>query len=249
MIGDKELCTLRQKYYSVLVRLFLKEPEWDFLLSLQEGMTERVDWASQISPTMAEGWETIDRVITDKDVEFVTDEFTRMFLGPHEVEIIPYESYYLAGNLFRAPLVEVRGFMKEIGLEKLRDKISEPEDILPFELEILNWLIGKQNNTDSLEEEEKWLDYQTEFLKKHLLVWVPTCAKDIQAVETSEFYRGAAMVLLGYLEMERLLFQDRGLKKIETIEAARKRHGSEGKWKGPLFDPKPPSKASNLAEN
>ena len=93
------------------------------------------------------------------------------------------------------------------------------------------------------------MDYQTEFLKKHLLVWVPTCAKDIQAAETSEFYRGAAMVLLSYLEMEKLLFQDRGLKKIETIEAARMRHGSEGKWKGPVFDPKPPSKASNLVEN
>ena len=79
MIGDKELCTLRQKYYSLLVRLFWKEPEWDFLLSLQEGMAERVDWASQISPTMAEGWETIDRFITDKDVESVVDEFTQLF--------------------------------------------------------------------------------------------------------------------------------------------------------------------------
>ena len=249
MIGDKELCALRQKYYSLLVRLFWKEPERDFLLSLREGMTERVDWASQVSPTMAEGWETIDRFITDKDVGSVAEEFTQMFLGPHQMEIIPYESYYLTGSLFRAPLIEVRGFMKQIGLEKLREKISEPEDILPFELEILNWLIGKQINTDSVEEEEKWLDFQTEFLKKHLLVWVPTCAQDIQAAEPADFYRGAAMVLLGYLEMEKLLFQDRGQQETDTIETARKRHGSEGKWEGPLFDPKPPQGAAESIEN
>ena len=249
MIGDKELCVLRQKYYSLLVRLFWKEPEQDFILSLREGMAERVDWASQVSPTMAEGWETIGRFIADKDVGSVAGEFTELFLGPHQVDIIPYESYYLTGNLFRAPLIEVRGFMKKIGLEKLREQISEPEDILPFELEILNWLVSKQNDTDALEEEEKWLDVQAEFLKKHLLVWVPTCAQDIQAAGHSDFYRGAALVLLGFLQMERLLFKDRGQEKIETLDAARARYGSEGKWKGPLFDPKPPPGTSELIEN
>ena len=136
MIGDKELCVLRQKYYSLLVRLFWKEPEQDFILSLREGMAERVDWASQVSPAMAEGWEAIGRFIAGKDVGSVADEFTELFLGPHKVDIIPYESYYLTGSLFRAPLIEVRRFMKKIGQEKLREQISEPEDILPFELEI-----------------------------------------------------------------------------------------------------------------
>lgn len=248
MIGDKELAIYRQKYYSLLVRLLWREPEPDFVASLEEGIAERIESDARLSPLIGEGWLAIRRYLERNDPAEVEDEFTQMYLGPHLPDINPYESYYLAGHLFRAPLVAVRGFLQEIGLEKKEGELTEPEDMLAFELEIMNWLISKQLGADTAEDEESCLERQAEFLKRHLLVWGPTCAADIEQAKHADFYQGVGRVLRGFLDVERQLFQDRGPDEIESIENARRRFGGEGKWKGPLFDPSIPDDMAEKIE-
>ena len=240
MIGDKELANLRQKYYGLFVLLFWKEPDAELLLSLLERISDRVKGAAQLSPVMSEGWKNIRSYLEKHGPDEVEYEFVQLFLGPHKPDVKPYESYYLAGSVFQAPLASVRGFMKEIGLEKKKGELPEPEDALGFELEIMNWLISKQINSKDSEEEEKWLDFQASFLKKHLLIWGPSCSEEVESASNADFYKGAGMLLRGFLELEKELFQNRGPEKIESLREARKRYGNMTDWKGPLFEAVPP---------
>ncbi|MEE2717124.1 MAG: molecular chaperone TorD family protein [SAR324 cluster bacterium] len=240
MVGDQELAELRQKHYGMFVRLFWQEPSPRFLRSLLEGIEARADAVAASSPQMAEGWRGIQHYLKSNEPGEVDYEFAKLFIGPHQPELTPYESYYLAGGMFQPPLANVRGFMKEVGLEKKAEELPEPEDILGFELEIMNWLVSQQLSAETPEEEEQWLERQAEFLKKHLLVWVPTCAQDLVAAPGADFYKGVGLLLQGFLELERQLFQDRGPARIVALESAQKRYGGRKSWKGPTFDATPP---------
>ncbi len=236
MIREKELVQFRHTYYSLFVRLWWREPSADFITSLQEDIEDRIDAALAVHPLMGEGWQCIRRSLDERAPEEVAEEFTYLFLGPFGTQVNPYESYYLTGHLFKAPLVSLRGFLKRLGLEKREDEFAEPEDVLAFELEVMRWLIDKQKTAAKPEEETLWLQLQADCLKEHLLVWVPTCAEDIEKAKGAHFYRGAAMILRGFLEVERSLFREWGLDKIISLEEARQRHGMSPTWKGPTFD-------------
>jgi len=241
MIGDRELSNLRQKYYGLFVNLFWKEPDVELLLSLQEGISDRIKSAAELSKLMSDGWEKIRIYLEKNDPNEVEYEFVELFLGPQKPDIMPYESYYFTGNVFQAPLASVRGFMKEVGLEKNEGELPEPEDTLGFELEIMNWLISKQNISKDSKDEEMWLDYQESFLKKHLLVWGPSCGEDIELSSKANFYKGVGMLLKGFLEIEKELFKNRGPEKIESLDEVRNRYGNMKDWKGPLFEANTPS--------
>ena len=245
MKGDRELANLRQKNYGMFVKLFWKEPDLEFLLSLLDRIAEREKGSAQSSPLMSEGWKDIRLYLEKKGADEVEYEFVQLFLGPHQPDIMPYESYYLTGGVFQAPLAAVRGFMKEVGLEKKEGQLPEPEDTLGFELEIMNWMISKQASSEDSETEENWIDLQARFLKEHLLVWGPTCAQDIEAAPHAVFYKGTGKLLRGFLEFEKQLFHDLGPEKIESLETLRKRYGSRKEWKGPLFEAVPEKKADS----
>ena len=245
MKGDRELANLRQKFYGMFVKLFWKEPDTEFLLSLLDGIAERVRGSARSSPLMSEGWKDIRSYLEKKGADEVEYEFVQLFLGPHQPDILPYESYYLSGRVFQAPLAAVRGFMKEVGIEKKEGQLPEPEDTLGFELEIMNWMISKQTHSEDSYNEEKWIDLQARFLKEHLLVWGPECAQDIEAAPHAVFYKGTGKLLRGFLEFEKQLFHDLGPEKIESLETLRKRYGSRKEWKGPLFEAVPEKKADS----
>ncbi|MEC9069678.1 MAG: molecular chaperone TorD family protein [SAR324 cluster bacterium] len=245
MKGDRELANLRQKFYGMFVKLFWKEPDTEFLLSLLDGIAERVRGSARSSPLMSEGWKDIRSYLEKKGADEVEYELVQLFLGPHQPDILPYESYYLSGRVFQAPLAAVRGFMKEVGIEKKEGQLPEPEDTLGFELEIMNWMISKQTHSEDSYNEEKWIDLQARFLKEHLLVWGPACALDIEAAPHAVFYKGTGKLLRGFLEFEKQLFHDLGPEKIESLETLRKRYGSRKEWKGPLFEAVPEKKADS----
>ena len=69
MKGDRELAYLRQKYYGMFVKMFWKEPDTDFLLSLLDGIAARVRGSSQSSPLMSEGWKDIRYYLEKKGAD------------------------------------------------------------------------------------------------------------------------------------------------------------------------------------
>lgn len=245
----RELTQLRQLYYTLLVKMFWEEPPAEFLESLKEGINDRAIAAGQLHPLMGEGWMEIAAYLEDKGAEELKFEFARMYIGPVQPPVSPYESYYLAGSMYKEPLTKVRRFMKKVGLEKQPEKYPEPEDVLAFELEIMNWLVMKELDAGNEKERVRWQKRQAEFFKEHLQVWGPECAKDISEADGAEFYKGAGLILRGFLDLEILTFHEIGPKKVETLEEARKRNMSMRTWKGDIYDPDPVGDPESNVEN
>ncbi|MGH7831992.1 MAG: TorD/DmsD family molecular chaperone [Candidatus Binatia bacterium] len=239
MIGDRELLSFRQGYYELLVSLFRKEPDDEILLRLSAGIDERIEAARNLNPRLADGWEGLrsffNRTPPEDVSETVSDEYTRLFIGPHGAEVNPYESFYLTGRLLDRPLADIRAFLKAIGIEKL-EEYPEPEDFLAFQLEVMRWLIGKQTAAVDPQDETRFLRLQADFLNDHLLVWAPACAQDIERAESAKFYQAAAKILQGFLELELNFFREGGFAKVASLDEARQRYGAVPTWKGPTFD-------------
>lgn len=239
MVGDRELLAFRQGYYDLFVSLLWKEPGGELLAGLAERIGERIKGGRNLHPLLGEGWEEIERFLNGTTpeglAETVADEYTRLFIGPGEPEVNPYESYYLTGRLLNRPLAVIRNFLKEIGMEK-REGYSESEDFIAFELEIMRGLIQRQRAAAEPNGEIRWLNVQADFLKQHLLVWGPGAARDLASASGAVFYRGVAQLLQGFLVLERDLFKGWGPEEPKSLEEARQSFAGSAEWKGPLFD-------------
>ena len=234
MLRDYDLVQFRQTYYRLFVKLFWKEPEAAFIAGLQDDDAQtRTQAAAAVHPLMGDGWQVIEHYLADHQPDEVATEYGQLFLEPFAKGIRPYASYYLTGQFFTEPLKTWRAFLRPLGVEKPTQGFTDPEDVLAFELDVMRWLIDKQAAAEDI---DPWLRLQATCLKEHLLVWAPSCAADIEQVPQAVFYRGAAKVLRGFLEVERSLFVDWGLDNVATLAEARAHYGAQGEWRGPLFD-------------
>lgn len=239
MIGDRDLAEFRQGYYRLLATLFAREPTPEFLRSLTEGLAERVEAAVNLNPRLGEGWKDLAACSGAGEVaQQVADEFTVLFVGPHPA-LNPYESFYLAGKFYAEPLAAVRNFLQRARIAK-DPGVPEPEDGIAFECEVMAALIGRQRAAQDPDGEAKWAHLQGEFLKHHLLVWVPQFASDLAREPRASFYQGVAKLLLGFLDLEREVIVPWGPEGFKTYEEARQAMARRGQWQGPLFEPPGP---------
>ncbi|MFB3820313.1 MAG: molecular chaperone [Candidatus Methylomirabilales bacterium] len=237
MLGDKDLLAFRQGYYDLFVSLLGQEPSPALLRGLADGMAERIRGSQGLHPLLAEGWEEMQRLLTgsaaQQVAEAVADEYTRLFVGPQPPEVNLYESFYLTGRLLDRPLVAVRAFLAEVGIRK-EEGYAEPEDFLAFELEVMRRLIRRQATAADPEAEAEWIGRQAEFVVRHLLVWAPAAAADLEQAPGASFYRAVAKLLRAFLELERDLFKEQGA--VRSLEEARQAAAGRGEWRGPLLD-------------
>jgi TorA maturation chaperone TorD len=238
---EREQTLFRQNYYGLLVRLVSAEPTAELLQVLRSGSADRAEAARALHPLLGDAWDYLDKLLSKLSVGAAEQEFLKLFIGPFQPEMNAYESWYLTGQLFQAPLISVRGFLSQVGLQRKEAEYPEPEDSIGFELEIMNWLVTRQLASSSAEEEREWLHRQTAFLTQHILLWGPKFSEDLEAAKDATLYKGVALMLRGLLAMERQRLQSHGVTEFETLEQARKRYGTPRPFRGPLFDPAAPA--------
>jgi TorA maturation chaperone TorD len=239
MLGDRELREFREDYYGLFVSLFWREPPGDLITGLGRGLQQRIDAAQGEVPDMAAGWRGVQAFLgslpDDQVGEAVRDEYTRLFLGPPHPLLNLYESFYLTGHVLDRPLAVLRGDLTALGIAK-DPAYAEPEDFLAFELDIMRRLIRRQADAPDGDGEARWISAQATFLKRHLLVWAPTAAADLAGARSGVFYRALGLLLGGFLDFERRLFQGWDAEPIATIDEARQSYAGTGAWRGPLMD-------------
>jgi len=233
---DRELALFRQQHYGLFVTLFANEPTDELLEALGRDIGPRAEAAAMLHPELGQGWDKLASVLPATNGEKATAEFLTLFIGPLQPEATPYESWYLTGQLFQTPLVAVRGFMGELGLERQEARFPEPEDVLAFELEIMNWLASRQLEAQDDAEEAEWLDRQQRFLQEHLFVWTPAFTVDLENAKSAHLYQGVAQLLRGFLAWERNEFMRRGMGPVESLEDARKRYPQRPRYRGPVAE-------------
>lgn len=205
------LSAFRRQYYEFLAALLIREPTVALLNALREQPAEaRAEAATEVDLVLGEGWRLLARYLQRGEdmatlAEEVRSEYTRLFLGPAQPMVYPYESYYRGGVLLGDALLAVRAFLRRVGFE-MGESYSEPEDHVAVELDIMRQLIVKSAQATETRA-EPWHRLQGAFLHRHLLAWVPQLCMDLERQQAAPFYGPVAKILRGFLSLEAQVLQ------------------------------------------
>lgn len=164
---------VRASLYALLGTLLLQIPDQTTLdhLSALEG--ESGDVGSAIN--------TLSQIAKSMTPASVEREYNVLFIGVGRGEVLPYASYYLTGFLHEKPLADLRGKMRELGIQR-KQGISEPEDHLGALCEMMAGMITGAFG------EPMPLQVQKEFFNAHIAPWAAHCFSDLEKAESAVLY-------------------------------------------------------------
>ncbi|MEL0223413.1 MAG: molecular chaperone TorD family protein [Gammaproteobacteria bacterium] len=164
---------VRASLYALLGTVLLQIPDQTTLdhLSALEG--ESGDVGSAIN--------TLSQIAKSMTPASVEREYNVLFIGVGRGEVLPYASYYLTGFLHEKPLADLRGKMRELGIQR-KQGISEPEDHLGALCEMMAGMITGAFG------EPMPLQVQKEFFNAHIAPWAAHCFSDLEKAESAVLY-------------------------------------------------------------
>lgn len=123
--------------------------------------------------------------------EAVEREYFNLFIGVGRGELLPYASYYLTGFLHERPLADLRGDLRQLGIERA-EGVPEPEDHIAFLCETFAGLLAGAFGGSAEE--------ASPFFARHMRPWAARFFEDLEKAEAASFYR--AVGRLGRLAVE-----------------------------------------------
>ena len=200
--------TVRAEVYSLVAGLLAGAPSRDQLASLaKEGILDLLRQRMEESglgdlPELSELTATMGT--TDETSEALRREFNVLFLGPGKLSAPPWESVYLSPDrlVMQAPAQEVLREYVDAGLG-YDGMIGCPPDHVAKELGFMAALIGSA--ADGNDHGEAARERQQDFLRRHLLQWLPRFCGDLELADTARFYRIVARLLRSFLNAEECL--------------------------------------------
>lgn len=197
---------IRLVAYDILRRTFLEEPKKDFVNMLQKGYLDSFPFINE-SDTIKEGVNIVSSFFQNYHVDDIFEtlhwDYTRMFIGPYQLEAPLWASSYLNKDqlLFQTETMMVRQLYAKYFLEQY-SIWREPDDHLGLELDFLYQLNLLLMEKIEEKEKEEIIRDQIDFLDNHLLLWVPQLRIKVEESAKLEFYRGTVKILHGFLEMD-----------------------------------------------
>ncbi|MBC2582494.1 molecular chaperone [Clostridium sp. DJ247] len=197
----KQWLTERQTIYSILALFYRGDLSKGLDILKSTGILQRFSEYVD-NPQLSEGAKIVTKEIDEnvknnKHIDLLLDEHQRLFVGPDHIPAPIYESVYRTKDklLFGQSELEVRKIYYNSGLEV---KSTEPADHLALELSFMARLcfITKDDFSQQVIE---YLNKQHDFLKDHLLQWVPLWADAVNANAQTKFWSGLALVTKGWL--------------------------------------------------
>ena len=190
--------TGRKDFYTFLQRLFYKEIDAQ-LLGVLKGMAFPSDCGNDEMQKGYDGLASYLKNCGESSIDELAADFSKVFLGAGSHEgnaAFPYESVYMGEKalVMQKPWEDVKKLYAEHGLA-LGDVPSEMmEDHIAIELQFMAQLED--------------VDAAKAFLSEHLLSWADKFCADIEKYAETDFYKGAAALLRGYLHMDAALLNE-----------------------------------------
>ncbi|ALC91310.1 hypothetical protein AM500_17030 [Bacillus sp. FJAT-18017] len=216
--------------YDILRRLFIEEPSSEYLAEfIGQKMVDNIPFAGE-SEKIASGVKLIkdflavhNPILSTMDYEDLHWDYTRLFIGPFEVPAPPWESVYSRTDrlLFQRTTMDVRKLYKKYGYQAT-DFNMEADDHIGLELDFmfhLNSLAIESGATvveTSVPEIVYLLKEQKDFIDNHLGKFSKAFVKNVTDNAGTAFYKGLAMVLEGFIEMDSRVLAE--LQNIELIK-------------------------------
>ncbi len=208
--------------YNLLRQVFLKEPARELIEGIGKiDVHPETDENNPPCPTFDKGGQgglsgeisyglnlIVDSVKKNKHrldewMEELAIEYTRLFIGPKNPPAIPYASFYLSEShsLMTDETVEVRKRYLEAGMA-VKELYSIPDDHIGIELEFVYYLaqrIIELFEQGDRREASRLFEIRSDFLSKHMVLWLPFFVDKIVNFAQEDFYKGAAFVLSGVI--------------------------------------------------
>lgn len=198
--------------YSLMHKLFGREPDEELLNILTEEHTgEAFTLLSEEEKDIMDRTAAFLKEVREEKqnpafLEEAKDEYTRLFIGPVSLVAPPWESVYGQKDamLFQESTLEVRNTYRQYGL------IPEgyphvADDSLALELHFMALLAQRgldafyAGKNDDLTAD---LTGSSDFLKKHLLVWVPKFLERMKGARSNILYPQMCLVLDEFLRKD-----------------------------------------------
>ena len=198
--------------YSLMHKLFGREPDEELLNILTDEHTgEAFGLLSEEEKDIMDRTAVFLGEIREEKqnpafLEEAKDEYTRLFIGPMSLVAPPWESVYGQKDamLFQESTLEVRNTYRQYGL------IPEgyphvADDSLALELHFMALLAQRgldafyAGKNDDLTAD---LTGSSDFLKNHLLIWVPKFLERMKGAKTSILYPQMCLVLDEFLRKD-----------------------------------------------
>jgi TorA maturation chaperone TorD len=190
----------RGKAYKLLAECYYL-PTLELIGKLKNLEQHMADVCTKAMPYIKKMAEEIKRV---ENLDALSLDFSRLFLGPYKMHAPPYGSVYLDGErqIMGESTLEVRNKYRESGLDISSD-FRNPPDHIAAELEFLYFLILKEieaiRNSD-IETTLSLIEKQSTFLRENLGAWVFEFADTIEEKAETDFYKNLARATKTFIE-------------------------------------------------
>jgi len=184
---------IRGNVYALLGRLLAAPPD-DPLLELLRGISPGPD----DDGLLAAAWQMLAVAASRTDTQALRDEYDTLFIGLGRGEVVPYGSWYLTGFLMEQPLAQLRGDLRELGIER-QPGVFEPEDHAAALCDTMALLIGADHPVP--------LERQHGFFSRHLEPWLERFFRDLQSAGSARFYRAVGQLGEQFIGVEAQAFR------------------------------------------
>jgi TorA maturation chaperone TorD len=200
---------IRYFFYDLFFSMFVREPADEIIEAWRRGL-EAV-YQARFDESLAEGAGKLLEILAGEAAgEAVRAEFVRLFWLPEGSVVSLLGSQYVDGKPFGGYLVRVRTFLEEIPFRKC-DDYAEPEDSLPFHLDLMRRLIQEESEAADPGEKAAWGALQDEFANGLMGGWIDRLLAELAVQEVAPFYQQVAFLLRLYLQREHeFLLERRG---------------------------------------
>jgi TorA maturation chaperone TorD len=179
----------RGPVYALLSNLFAEPPDAVLLSRLAS-----IEIGPLHAGRMVPAWRGLRKAAAEAEADQVNDEFHELFIGIAHGEVLPYASWYLSGRLMDWPLTNLRGDLKQLGIQG-QAGLGEPEDHVAALCEVM-CLLGEDDTMSGVER-------QHAFLTTHMLPWLPQFFQELDRAPSADFYRAVAEFGRAFFELER----------------------------------------------
>ena len=218
-----EVAEARSRVYDLLSALYLELPSLKLLQSVFGAEFER-QLSSVVSKfgvgEMKQGLKLIASfVVTFKEqpeeevLRRVSIDRTRLLRGvdPRHSPPPPYESVYREGRLWGKSTAEVSQTYGRLGV-KLPGAWTEPPDYIGIELDFMRLICLRERKAWQAGDTDKALEYLEagrDFLRKHIVPWVPGFCEEMYNRAELTFYKGIAQLTRGFVKYDSRLADQR----------------------------------------
>jgi TorA maturation chaperone TorD len=190
----------RSYSYGFLSIVYLQEPTREFIKSLRES-----NFLDVLNKSDFRFDKTINNDVSDKHLNDLVLEYTRLFIGPGK-HISPYESVYRDNEdaLWSETTVEVKDFIESLGLEYSYNWSGLPDHI-GVELEFMQRLTCHEKEAWTQEDKEtaiRCLEFEKKFIDEHLSQWVPTFCDKVKEETRVAFYGEIADLTKQFIDFD-----------------------------------------------